>query len=63
LSNDQTLAPVSNAQTRVVATVSDTPQLRWWLLGFGDGVEVLKPAALRRELAEIARKMARRYAI
>jgi len=61
LSIDQTLAPVSGGQTRVVATVMDTPQLRWWLLGFGDGVEVLKPAALKRELAAIARTMARRY--
>jgi predicted DNA-binding transcriptional regulator YafY len=63
LSTDQTLAPVSHAQTRVVATVMDTPQLRWWLLGFGEGVEVLKPTALRRELGAIARAMARRYAI
>ena len=61
LSNDQTLAREAGGQTRVVATVMDTPQLRWWLLGFGDGVEVLKPVALRRELAAIARSMARRY--
>jgi predicted DNA-binding transcriptional regulator YafY len=61
LSADQTLAPESDGQTRVVATVMDTPQLRWWLLGFGDAVEVLKPAMLRRELAAIARATARRY--
>jgi predicted DNA-binding transcriptional regulator YafY len=61
LSTDQKLSFVSDGQTRVVATVMDAPQLRWWLLGFGDGVEVLKPAALRRELGAIAQTMARRY--
>jgi hypothetical protein len=30
--------------------------LRWWLLGFGDGVEVEAPARLRREVAGTARR-------
>ena len=61
LSTDQTLATESDGRTRVVATVMDTPQLRWWLLGFGDGLEILKPAALRREVANVARRMTRQY--
>ena len=28
----------------------DSSDLRWWLLGFGSGVEVLEPLALREEL-------------
>ena len=37
---------------QVEATVLDTSQLRWWLLGFGAQVEVLKPATLRKEMIE-----------
>lgn len=40
---------------RVRAEVEDTHQLRWWLLGFGDQVEVLRPQHLRQEMAMVAR--------
>ncbi|ABI56823.1 helix-turn-helix transcriptional regulator [Alkalilimnicola ehrlichii MLHE-1] len=40
---------------RVRAEVEDTHQLRWWLLGFGDKVEVLRPQRLRQEIATVAR--------
>jgi len=46
----------------VTATVADTPQLKWWLLAFGDGVEVFAPEALRRTLSETAERMTIRYA-
>lgn len=46
----------------VTATVPDTQQLRWWLLGFGDKVEVSAPAALREEFAAIINRLARAYA-
>ena len=39
-----------------------TQALRWWLLGFGAGVTVLEPAALRGEMAAIAQQMAASYA-
>jgi len=45
----------------VTATVVNNPQLCWWLLGFGDGVEVLAPESLRREIGDIARRLAARY--
>ena len=45
----------------VSATVIDNPQLRWWLLGFGDGVEVLAPALLRQQMSEAASKLCARY--
>jgi predicted DNA-binding transcriptional regulator YafY len=41
--------------------VLDTLQLRWWLLGFGDQVEVVAPKSLRQEFAETARNMAGYY--
>jgi predicted DNA-binding transcriptional regulator YafY len=32
---------------RITATVHDTSQLRWWLLGFGSQIEVVEPLGLR----------------
>lgn len=54
LSPDQVLSPLSDGRLRLEASVVQTEQLRWWLLGFGDKVEVVKPKALRQELAHIA---------
>ena len=34
----------------IKATLPDTSQLRWWLLGFGSGVEVLGPSSLEKNL-------------
>ena len=43
------------------AKLPDTSQLRWWLLGFGSGVEVLKPARLRKEFKETANNLGNIY--
>lgn len=49
------LAPDQQVQTdgdgclRVTATVADTEELRWWLRGYGEAVEVLEPGVLRAE--------------
>lgn len=45
------------------ATVSDSYQLRWWLKGYGDRVEVIGPQRLRQEFAEQAGKLANMYSI
>ena len=45
----------------VEATVADTRQLRWWLLGFGGRIEVLEPQRLRDELKDHAERMVVRY--
>lgn len=61
LSADQTLRDEPDSRVRLTATVPDTGELRWWLLGFGDGVEVLGPEELRKEFAAIAQAMADTY--
>jgi predicted DNA-binding transcriptional regulator YafY len=61
LSKDQHLRQRKNGQVLVEATVRDTQELRWWLLGFGEGVEVLGPVSLRKDLAERAAAMNRLY--
>lgn len=61
LSIDQKIRSKSDSEMIVTATVADTAQLRWWLLGFGDQVEVLKPEKLRKEMASKVKGMAERY--
>ncbi|KAB7623947.1 helix-turn-helix transcriptional regulator [Alkalilimnicola sp. S0819] len=50
LSADQHLRRDEEGRWRLRATVPDTRQLRWWLAGLGDGVQVLQPQGLRDEL-------------
>jgi predicted DNA-binding transcriptional regulator YafY len=38
----------------LTATVADTGELRWWILGFGSQFRVESPARLRKELAAAA---------
>ena len=61
LARDQRLTVWRDGRTRLQATVKDTLELRWWLLGFGDKVEVLAPKSLRGEFAAISRRMAAQY--
>jgi len=61
LSRDQTLTTWSDGRMRLEATVKDTMELHWWLLGFGDKVEVLGPKSLREEFAAITRRTAAQY--
>ncbi len=58
LSKDQEIEQSSDGQLRVTATVAKTPQLQWWLLGFGEGVEVVNPEEIRTSIAETARAIA-----
>lgn len=61
LSSDQTVEATADGSLRIRATVADTPQLRWWILGFGEGVEVLDPRALREEVSATVENTHRRY--
>ena len=42
-------------------TVRGTDELKYWILGFGPHVEVLRPAALRSEVAALLNSAARAY--
>lgn len=61
LSREQAMDQPEEGITRVRARVHNTKQLRWWLRGFGNAVEVIAPEALRREMAETARATVARY--
>ena len=61
LSHDQTIESEIDGQVQITATVKKTRQLKWWLLGFGAQVEVVKPKRLRNEFIAIANNMVGRY--
>jgi predicted DNA-binding transcriptional regulator YafY len=61
LSADQVVTELDRERVLLRATVENTAELRWWLLGFGELVEVLAPADLRREFRERAAALAARY--
>lgn len=62
LSEDQTIKPDKETGRVILrAEVKNTQQLRWWLMSFGDGVEVLAPKALRQEFADQAQRLALLY--
>jgi len=61
LAADQTVTPEADGWVRLTATVNDTRQLQWWLLGQGDGVEVCGPDALRAEILDLVQKTLGNY--
>jgi len=61
LSPDQKVTELGEDKLKVTATVRDDQEIRWWLLDFGDKVEIIKPAGLRREFREIANNMVTMY--
>ena len=61
LSADQILEPCADGRLRLKATAADSQELVWWLLGLGDGVEVVQPVGLRTQMRETSERMARMY--
>ena len=61
LSENQIMTEETPSQFRIEATVKNTQQLRWWLLGFGSGVEILEPKELRVEFQGLIKEMSKIY--
>lgn len=61
LATDQSIVSRADGRFEVMATVADSRQLRWWLRGFGDRVEVLAPESLRTDFKALAGKMGELY--
>jgi predicted DNA-binding transcriptional regulator YafY len=61
LSPDQRLIPQKDGRVLLRATVRDTLELRWWVQGFGDQVEVVAPASWRAKFADMVHRLANRY--
>lgn len=64
LARGQNLATTSDGlHLRLRASVLLTPQLRWWIMGFGADAEVVAPEFLRNEMAATVNRMAARYSL
>jgi len=60
LSDDQTIVKEGDRYL-LQATVQNTEQFLWWVLGFGAKVEVIEPVKLRNKIIRIIEKMGKRY--
>lgn len=63
LSNDQTMSIQDDGRVLITASIQDTSELRWWLLGFGSQVEVLQPEYIRNEMIKTIQASMKRYGI
>jgi predicted DNA-binding transcriptional regulator YafY len=60
LSADQQIEGIEGA-LQVTATVTDSWQLRWWILSQGDGIEVIEPNTLRNDIARQLQRASEQY--
>ena len=61
LSTDQKLTMTKDGFIKITARVTDDMELRFWIRAFGDSVEVIAPAKLRKEFKEISNRMKKLY--
>ncbi|AUD78978.1 WYL domain-containing protein [Kangiella profundi] len=61
LAKDQSLTELKDGRVRVNATINITQSIKWWLLGFGDQVEVIKPKAFRNDMKMTVQGMMELY--
>ncbi len=61
LNKTQSITATRDGRVRIKATVADTSELRFWILGFGSSVEVIRPASLRKELSNTSKEMNKIY--
>lgn len=50
LSDDQIIKQLEDGRLEVTVMLPINSQLKWWILGFGGGVEVVKPASLKKSI-------------
>ncbi len=58
---DQTCRTLDDGRLEIRAKVDDSEQLRWWLLGFGDNIEIVEPEHLREHLLTQAKALVKMY--
>jgi len=61
LSPNQKLTPQEDGRVLLEAQVMRTLELRWWLQGFGDNVEVLEPISIRSKLTAVVQNLSKIY--
>ncbi len=61
LSEEQTVRELLDGRIEIRTRVLDSQQLHWWLMGFGEKAEVVKPNALREMLRQQYALLHQRY--
>lgn len=61
IAQDQMIREFQDGRFELVATLADSLQLRWWLRGFGERVEVLAPDSLRQEFVNLTKELSGFY--
>jgi len=61
LSKVQKLTSLKDGRVCVNATINISQSIKWWLLGFGDQVEVIKPKAFRDDMKKTVQGMMKLY--
>ena len=61
INDGQLITSIDDKWNLLSATVENRQELRWWLLGFGQQIEVISPLELRNEFKCIADKMSANY--
>jgi len=61
LDPEQSHEILDDGRIEIRATVNDSQQLRWWLMGFGSGVEVIAPDHLRADMRKDAEALLKMY--
>lgn len=63
ISQDQTIqsSELGAEWFQLEATVSDSWQLRWWILSLGEMIQVLEPEQLKTEILSRIRQAVRQY--
>lgn len=60
LSGDQTLTETTNGY-KLCASVSDSWQLKWWIMSQGDNIEIIEPLAMRQDIKKQLENALARY--
>jgi predicted DNA-binding transcriptional regulator YafY len=61
IAEDQRIKELGSDNFELTATVMNSVQLRWWLRGYGERVEIIKPKSLRDEFVALAQQLSERY--
>ena len=61
LNSSQAIEETKEGEVLVRAKTADNAQLRWWILGFGDQVEVIEPLSLRQIMFDTTKRQLQFY--
>lgn len=61
INNSQKLVADEQGHVELTVSVENTEELKWWIMGFGSAVEVIRPIKLRREIGAEMMASASRY--